>query len=118
MEDQQAGITIDPLAVGLTRPSMVWGVAYPALVINTMVSLEALIWTHKLQWGLIFLPVHGICYGICLHDPRAFELLILWLQTKAANLFRTRSLVSTYSPLVRRKRAGLLQRLRLNWRRK
>lgn len=114
----EPGITVDPLAVGPTRPSMVWGVTYPALVVNIVVSLEALIWSHKLQWALIFVPIHAVCYLICLHDPRAFELLILWLQTKVLNLFRTRSLVSTYSLLARRKRPGMAQRLRLTWRKK
>ena len=122
--NDEPGIKVDDLAVGLTRPSMKWGVTYTAMVVNGMVSLEALIWTQKLQWFLIIVPIHAVFALICRHDPRAFELLFLWLKTKAGNLFRTFNLVSTYSPLARRKpigatkrlQAGMSRRLRLTWR--
>lgn len=109
--DDTPGITVDPLAVGPTRPTMKWGVVWQAMVFNFLVSAEAVVFTHKLQWFLICLPIHGVFWLICAHDPRAFELLYLWFKTKLKNMYDTRSLESTYSPLARRKPAGLMDRM-------
>lgn len=109
------GIKIDPLAVGLTRPAMKWGVPYPALMLNLIVSVEALVWTKSLLWMLVCIPIHGICYLVCLKDPRSFELLLLWLRTKANCLVATRGYwsASSYSPLAMRRPVNLIQRWRL-----
>lgn len=107
------GITSDPLAVALTRPTTKWGVTYPALVLNMVVSVEALVLTHNLLWALICVPIHAISYLICLNDPRTFELLLLWARTKFSNLLQTSNYwsASSYSPLALRKPRGRLQRL-------
>lgn len=81
------GIDVDPLFVGPTRPTTIAGVTWPAFMLNVIVTIEAFIWTHNLLWLLVFLPIHGICYLICLHDPRTFELLALWGQTKGRTVF-------------------------------
>lgn len=109
------GIKVDALAVGLTRPAMRWGVPYPALMLNLIASVEALVWTKNLLWVLICIPIHGICYLVCLKDPRSFELLLLWLRTTANNLVATRGYwsASSYSPLESRPRIKLMQRWRL-----
>jgi len=109
------GIKVDLLAVGLTRPAMRWGVPYPALMLNLMASVEALVWTKSLLWVLICIPIHGICYLVCLKDPRSFELLVLCLRTKANGLVATRGYwsASSYSPLVLRRRITFVQRWRL-----
>ena len=106
------GIKVDPLAVGLTRPAMRWGVPYPALMLNLVASVEALVWTKSLLWMLICIPIHGICYLVCLKDPRSFELLVLWLRTKANGLVATRGywFASSYSPLALRRRITIVQR--------
>lgn len=113
--DDEAGIIVDPLAVALTRPSTKWGVTYPALVVNLVVSVEALVMTRSLLWALICVPIHAICYLVCLSDPRAFELLLLWMRTTLNNLIQTRNywLASSYSPLILTRRAGRWHRLRL-----
>ena len=80
--DRNSGIEVDTLFVGPTRPTTIAGVTWPAFVLNVIATIEAFTWTHNLLWLLIFLPIHGICYLICLHDPRTFELLGLWGQTK------------------------------------
>jgi type IV secretion system protein VirB3 len=109
------GIKVDPLAVGLTRPAMRWGVPYPALMLNLIASVEALVWTKNLLWVLICIPIHGICYLVCLKDPRSFELLVLWLRTKANALVATRTYwsASSYSPLALRQPITFVQRRRL-----
>jgi type IV secretion system protein VirB3 len=107
------GIKSDPLAVALTRPTTKWGVTYPALVLNMVVSVEALVMTHNLLWALICVPIHGISYLICLNDARTFELLLLWSRTKFSNLLQTNGYwsASSYSPLDLRKPHSRLQRL-------
>lgn len=91
------GISDDPLAVALTRPSTRWGVTYPALICNLVVSVEAVVLTHSVVWGLICAPIHAICYLICLNDPRSFELLQLWARSKFNNQIQTRNYWSVSS---------------------
>ena len=106
------GVTVDDLAVGLTRPSTKWGVTYPAIMLNMIVSMEAFIWTHNLLWLPIFIPIHGIFYLICLKDPRAFDLLFLWARTKGRTFVLTWGYwkSSSYSPLDLRKTPGIQSR--------
>lgn len=110
--DNQEGIQPDPLAVGLTRPSTVLGVPFPAVVLNVIVSLQALIWTSDITWLLLCIPIHGIFALITLGEPRAFELLMLWTQTTLFNLLRTYWYwsASTYSPLPLRVRYSTFER--------
>jgi type IV secretion system protein VirB3 len=84
------GIDLDALYVGPTRPTTIAGVTWPAVVLNIIVTIETFVFTHNLLWLLIFVPIHGICYLICLHDPRTFELLALWGQTKGQSVFNNR----------------------------
>lgn len=66
-----------------------------------MVAMEAFIFTHNLLNLLWIIPAHGICYLICLREPRMFELLGLWGYTKGSafvanwRYWRTNS----YSPM-------------------
>jgi type IV secretion system protein VirB3 len=115
------GIDVDTLFVGPTRPAMLWGVTWQAFVINTMVTMEFFIWTQNLLWLLLFVPLHAICYLVCMNDPRTFELLAQWGKTKgrafAGNFRYWRA--ASYSPLalhVARKptRASRRRCLRLN----
>lgn len=95
------GIVIDTLFVGPTRPTTIAGVTWPAVLINLIITMECFIWTHDLRWLAICLPIHAVCYLICLRDPRAFELLMLYGQTKAQALLANGRYwrASTYSPL-------------------
>lgn len=99
--NKNEGILVDTLFVGPTRPTTIAGVTWPAFLLNVIVSMEAFIWTHNLLWLLTFLPVHAIFYLICLRDPRTFELLALWGQTKGPTLLGnfTHWGAATYSPL-------------------
>lgn len=94
----------DPLFVGLTRPTMVLGVTYQAGLFNLMVTVIVFIYTkNPLHLG-IAIPIHAVCYAICLNDPRAFELIALWAQTKAACANRFFWKASSYSPSTLEKR--------------
>ena len=97
------GIVADTLFVGMTRPSMVWGVTYSAMMVNVVITTESFIVTKNLVWLLAFLPIHGVLYLVCLYEPRFFDLLQLWGRTRfpalvAGNLRYWRA--NSYSPLV------------------
>lgn len=113
--DDDTGIITDPLAVGLTRPTTRWGVTYPALILNMVVTVEAFVWTRNLFWLLMCLPIHGVSYLICQNEPRTFELLVLWARTKARTSGRTRGYwsASSYSPLTHRKPLSFIERIAL-----
>lgn len=112
--DCEDGIKVDGLAVGLTRPSTILGVPYGAVVLNVLVSVEALSLTSNLLWLLMCIPVHGICYLITLKDPRTFELLMLWGRTTLRTLISSLWYwsASSYSPLSFRERPGFFKRWR------
>ncbi len=109
MNSQNEGVIVDDLAVGLTRPSTKWGVAYPAFMLNMIVTTECFIWSRNLLWALVFIPIHGIFYLICLKDARSFELLYLWAQTKGRTVLLTLGYwkSSSYSPLALPQQSGI-----------
>jgi type IV secretion system protein VirB3 len=101
--DRNQGIMADTLFVGLTRPSMVWGVTYSAMMVNVVITTESFIVTKNLAWLLAFLPIHGVLCLVCLYEPRFFDLLQLWGRTRlpallAGNLRHWRA--NSYSPLT------------------
>ncbi len=70
----------DPLFLGLTRPTMVWGVPQPVFVINGMISMIAFLVSNSFLPLLIGAPlIHGLAYVVCLKEVRIFD---LWM-TKA-----------------------------------
>jgi len=101
--NRNQGIVADTLFVGMTRPSMVWGVSYSAMMFNVVITTESFIVTKNLVWLLAFLPIHGVLYLVCLYEPRFFDLLQLWGRTRlpalvAGNLRYWRA--NSYSPLA------------------
>ena len=99
--NRNKGIFYDTLFVGPTRPTTYWGVPWQAFIINVIVTMEAFVFTRNLTWLLLFIPVHMICYLICLRDIRTFELIFLWGKDKGiAYLGNFRYWQSaSYSPL-------------------
>jgi len=101
--NRNQGIVADTLFVGMTRPSVVWGVTYSAMMFNILVTTEAFIVTKNLAWLLAFVPVHGVLYLVCLYEPRFFDLAQLWGRTRlpaiiSGNLRFWRA--NSYSPLA------------------
>lgn len=101
--DREAGLTVDTLFVALTRPPMLLGVTYSALIVNLMLTMETFVLTRNLLWLLVCLPVHGLCVVLCAFEPRFFDLLQLWGRTRgvalvAGNVRHWRA--SAYSPLL------------------
>lgn len=114
MDDDKKGIIIDDLRVILTRPSTIVGVPSGGVILNFTIATAVFVFYQKLQYWAMFFPVHGIFFLVCMKDPRAFELLALWMCTKLVNLWRTIWYwgASTYSPLLNHKAPGFLSRRR------
>lgn len=101
MSERNAGLTADPLFIGVTRPPMRWGVPYAALLLNLVLTMEVFLLTKNLLTLLIAVPIHGVSALLCARDARFFDLLLLWCRTRllayVANFRYWRA--SSYSPL-------------------
>jgi type IV secretion system protein VirB3 len=102
MSEHNSGLTVDPLFVGITRPPMRWGVAYEALLLNLVVTMEVFVMTKNLLTLLIAIPMHGVCALLCARDARFFHLMLLWVRTRMPAYIGTARLwrAASYSPLV------------------
>ena len=101
MRDSNPGLIADPLFVGATRPPMRWGVAYPALLMNLVFTMELFLLTRNLLVLPSAIPIHGVCVLLCARDARFFDLVMLWSRTRVpAALGNLRFWkASSYSPL-------------------
>ena len=102
MSDRNCGLTADPVFVGATRPSMIWGVTYSAVMLNAMAVMEFFLVTKNLLVLLIAIPVHGVGVLLCARDPRFFDLALLWGRTRLPALFSNSRFwrASSCSPLA------------------
>lgn len=102
MSNRNAGLLADPLFVGATRPSMLWGVTYSAVMLNAMCIMELFLLTKNLLILLLAAPIHGVCMLLCARDARFFDLVLLWGRTRLpAYLCNLRFWkASSYSPLI------------------
>jgi type IV secretion system protein VirB3 len=102
MRQRNAGLIADPLFVGATRPSMLWGVTYSAVMLNATCIMELFLLTKNLLILLLAAPIHGVCMLLCARDARFFDLVLLWGRTRLpaflANLRYWKA--SSYSPLT------------------
>ena len=81
---------------------MRWGVAYEALLLNLVITMEVFVMTKNLLTLLIAIPIHGICAVLCARDARFFHLMLLWARTRLLAYFGTVHLwqAASYSPLA------------------
>jgi len=82
MDERNAGVSVDPLFVAVTRPPMRWGVTFSALLFNLVFTMEVFLFTKNLLTLLIALPIHGVCALLCARDARFFDLILLWGRTR------------------------------------
>jgi type IV secretion system protein VirB3 len=123
MRNRNAGLIADPLFVGATRPSMLWGVTYSAVMLNAMCIMELFLLTKNLLILLIAAPIHGVCMLLCARDARFFDLVLLWGRTRLPALLGNLRFwkASSFSPLIvdlpdargiRRRRVAIIRALR------
>src|SRR6202030_2435078 len=101
MSERNAGVTADPVFLGVTRPAMRFGVTYMALIFNAVFTMEVFILTKNLFVLLIAIPIHGVCALLCARDARYFDLLLVWAKTRMLAYFESLRLWkgASYSPL-------------------
>jgi type IV secretion system protein VirB3 len=102
MSERNAGVIAEPLFVGATRPPMVWGVTYSAVMLNAVCVMQFFLSTKNLLTLLIAAPIHGVCMLLCARDARFFDLLLLWARTRLPALFANFRFwkASSHSPLT------------------
>jgi type IV secretion system protein VirB3 len=100
-QDRNPGLVTDPLFVAVTRHAMRWGVPYPALLACGIAAVESFLITRNLVWLLVYVPLHALCYLMCLREPCIFDLVALWGRTRGPGLFGNVRYwhANSYSPL-------------------
>ena len=69
-------VASDPLFVGLTRPSMIFGVSIQYAMLNLMISVTMFIQKSSIYIIFIAFIVHMIGYLLCFKEPRFMELYL------------------------------------------
>lgn len=68
----------DPVYLGLTRPTLIFGVSYLFFCANALINMMVFINTQNFVFLLIFAPlIHLIAYLICAKEPRAIEMFLI-----------------------------------------
>jgi type IV secretion system protein VirB3 len=80
MESEVGSLQVDPLFVGLTRPTMFLGVSYMFVVVNMFISMLYFINQSDFKVVIIAAVVHMIGYVISFREPTFIELFFLKLQ--------------------------------------
>jgi type IV secretion system protein VirB3 len=96
----------DTLFQGVTRPAMLLGVTYEAAVINFLVTAMAFLGSGRLVMLLVCLPIHLVCYVVCIRDVRFFGLFHLWVRTGGRSRTRMFWNATTLAPLPDRRAAS------------
>lgn len=73
-------VQIDPLFVGLTRPTMLFGVSYLYAVLNLTVCTMLFLYTNSVILFLLVFPIHAVGYLGSLKEPRFVEIFLNKLQ--------------------------------------
>ncbi len=93
----------DTVFLGLTRPSMVFGVPYIAFVLEALVTLVVFINIGNPLYLAMVLPIHGVLYLISANDHGIFATIAAWSLTSARCRNRLFWGATTFSPLSSRK---------------
>lgn len=76
---QKYTIEIDNLAVGLTRPPMVFGVMLEVAFFNLMLCTLGYLHLHSIWVIPLFGVLHLIAVRLSIHEPHFLNLFLLWL---------------------------------------
>ena len=69
-------VSTDPLFVGLTRPTMIFGVSFKFFFFNFFISLLAYVNAPGLKVIFLGVILHTVAYIICFKEPLFLELYI------------------------------------------
>jgi type IV secretion system protein VirB3 len=73
-------ISADPLFVGLTRPTMIFGVSIQYAMLNLMISVTTFIQQPSLYVILFAASMHLAGYLLCFKEPRFLELYMNYVR--------------------------------------
>ena len=69
-----ASMNSDPLFVGLTRPTMIFGVSIQFALLNILASCVIFVMLSSFKIIPIAFLIHGIGYILCFREPKFLEL--------------------------------------------
>lgn len=69
-------LSADPLFVGLTRPSMIFGVSIQYAMLNLMIAVTIFIQETSIYIVFVAAVVHLIGYILCFQEPRFMEIYL------------------------------------------
>lgn len=89
MSDESGRLKLDPLFVGLTRPTLLFGVSQMFVVLNALGCIGFFIMSSDFRALFLLLINHLIGYIICAKEPLFLELYMLKMQkcNKCVNKF-------------------------------
>ena len=73
-------IKLDPLFVGLTRPTLLFGVSQMFVILNTLGCMGYFVMQNDLRIIMVLLLNHMIGYIICFKEPLFVELFMIKMQ--------------------------------------
>ncbi|AWD32931.1 Type IV secretory pathway, VirB3-like protein [Candidatus Fokinia solitaria] len=80
-------IRADSLFLGLTRPTLLFGVSYVFAIVNVMLCFCLFAATHDFKFIFGIIPMHGVGYYFCSKEPLFIELF----QVKVSKCMRSRN---------------------------
>lgn len=69
-----SNLSTDPLFVGLTRPTLIFGVSIQFAMLNMIISVVGFIQTTDIRIVVVAGFIHGIGYILCFKEPRFMEI--------------------------------------------
>ncbi len=73
---QTGRLRADPLFVGLTRPTMIFGVSVSYAMLNMMISVVWFINTSSFKIVPLAVLIHFIGYILCFKEPKFMEMIL------------------------------------------
>ncbi|AZL15808.1 VirB3 family type IV secretion system protein [Rickettsiales endosymbiont of Stachyamoeba lipophora] len=73
-------INADPLFVGLTRPTLFFGVSYNFFLLNLFINAIFFINSSSFWVLPIGIAIHGLGYALCFKEPLIIELWLIKMQ--------------------------------------
>lgn len=73
-------INVDPLFVGLTRPTLLFGVSQVFFILNTVSCMGYYVLANDFKAIFILLASHLTAYLVCAKEPLFMELYMVKLQ--------------------------------------
>jgi len=84
---ENGSLKLDPLFVGLTRPSLLFGVSQAFVILNALMCMGYFVMTSDLKALIMLIFNHMVGYIICAKEPLFIELYMIKMQkcNKCAN---------------------------------